>query len=161
MIFPQMTSFIENSRWCLDLLKACIRHWIIRACLLSLVFPALLNTNVQEWTCAGLLLLIRGSPAKNVWLVDGRPRDIAKFKMATIPPSFLFSSGKKINCGLIWVANADTDIFRIPRLFLILFHQFLWDSLPAMLAFWPVYRIQLWTLHDHERQQYFLWKPGY
>ena len=45
------------------------------------------------------------SPAKNVWLVDARPRDIAKFKMAAIPPSFVYSSGKKVNCGLIWVAN--------------------------------------------------------
>ena len=53
------------------------------------------------------------SPARNVWLVDARPRDIAKFKMAVIPPSFVYSSGKKINCGLIWVANAYTDIFRI------------------------------------------------
>ena len=25
-----------------------------------------------------------------------------------------------------------------------------------MLAFWPVYRIQLWTLHDHEGQQYYI-----
>ena len=41
------------------------------------------------------------SPAKNVWLVDARPRDIAKFKMAAIPASFVYSSGKKINCGLI------------------------------------------------------------
>ena len=24
--------------------------------------------------------------AKNVWLVDARPRDVAKFKMAAIPP---------------------------------------------------------------------------
>ena len=53
------------------------------------------------------------SPAKNVWLVDARPRDIAKFKMAAIPASFVYSSGKKINCGLIWAANAYTDIFRI------------------------------------------------
>ena len=29
------------------------------------------------------------SPAKNVWLVDARPRDFAKFKMAAIPPSFV------------------------------------------------------------------------
>ena len=37
-----------------------------------------------------------------------------------------------------------------PRLFIIPFHQFLRDSFPAMLAFWPVYRIQLWTcLSDH------------
>ena len=42
------------------------------------------------------------------------------------------------------------------RLFIILFHLFLWDSFPAMLAFWPVYRIQLWTLHDHEGQQYYI-----
>ena len=52
------------------------------------------------------------SPAKNVWLVEARPRDIATPKMAAIPPSFVYSSGKKINCGLIWVANAYTDIFR-------------------------------------------------
>ena len=42
-----------------------------------------------------------------------------------------------------------------PRLFIILFHLFLWDSFPAMLVFWLIYRIQLWTLHDHEGQQYF------
>ena len=41
------------------------------------------------------------SPAKNVRLVVGRPRDIAKFKMAAIPPYFVYSSGKKVNCGLI------------------------------------------------------------
>ena len=52
-----------------------------------------------------------GSPAKNAWLVDARPRDIAKFKMAAIPTSFVYSSGKKTNCGLIYVANAYTDIF--------------------------------------------------
>ena len=39
------------------------------------------------------------------------------------------------------------------RLFIILFHLFLWDSFPAMLAFWAVYRIQLWTcLSDHSSQ---------
>ena len=53
------------------------------------------------------------SPAKNVWLVDARPRDIPKFKMAEIPTSFVYSSGKKINCGLIWTENAYMDIFRI------------------------------------------------
>ena len=52
------------------------------------------------------------SPAKIVWLVDARPRDIAKFKMAAIPPSFVYC-GKKINCGLIWVANAYTEFFSI------------------------------------------------
>ena len=59
----------------------------------------------------------RGSPAKNVWLVDARPRDISKFKMAAIPPSFVYSSGKKINCRLIWVANAYTDFLRIAQTF--------------------------------------------
>ena len=49
--------------------------------------------------------------AKNVWLVDTRPRDIAKFKMAPTPLSFVYSSEKKINCGLIWVADAYTDFF--------------------------------------------------
>ena len=39
------------------------------------------------------------SPAKNVWLVDARPRDIAKFKMAAIPSSFVYSSGKN---GYFW-----------------------------------------------------------
>ena len=29
------------------------------------------------------------SPAKNVWLVDARPHDFAKFKMAAISPSFV------------------------------------------------------------------------
>ena len=53
------------------------------------------------------------SPAKNVWLVDARPRDIPKFKMAEIPASFVYSSGEKINCGLIWTENVYTDIFRI------------------------------------------------
>ena len=53
------------------------------------------------------------SPAKNVWLVVARPRDIAKFKMAAKPLSFVYFIGKKINCGVIWVANAYTDIFRI------------------------------------------------
>ena len=57
------------------------------------------------------------SPAKNVWLVDARPRDIVKFKMAAIPPSFVYSSGKKINCRLIWVANAYTDFLRIAQTF--------------------------------------------
>ena len=59
------------------------------------------------------------SPAKNayVWLVDARPRVIAKFKMAAIPLSFVYSSGKKINCGLIWVANAYTDFFSIAYTF--------------------------------------------
>ena len=85
------------------------------------------------------------SPAKNAWLVDARPRDIAKFKMAAIPPSFVFSSGNKINCGSIWVSSAYTDFFAQLRLFIILFHLFLWDSFPTMLAFWPFYQIQLWT----------------
>ena len=57
------------------------------------------------------------SPGKNVWLVDARPRDIAKFKMAAIPPSFVYSSGKKISCRLIWVANAYTDFLRIAQTF--------------------------------------------
>ena len=57
------------------------------------------------------------SPAKNVWLVDARPCDVATFKMAAIPPWFVYSSGKKINCGFIWVANAYTDIFRIAYTF--------------------------------------------
>ena len=56
------------------------------------------------------------SPAKNVWLVDAR-RDIAKFKMAAIHLSFAYSSVKKINCGLVWVANACADIFRIALTF--------------------------------------------
>ena len=43
------------------------------------------------------------SPAKNVWLVDAWPRDIAKLKMAAIPASFVYSSEEKINYGLIWV----------------------------------------------------------
>ena len=51
------------------------------------------------------------SPAKNVWFFDARPRDIAKFKMAAIPASFVYSSGKKINCGSIWVVNAYTSFF--------------------------------------------------
>ena len=61
------------------------------------------------------------SPAKIVWLVDARPRDIAKFKMAAIPPSFVYSSGKKIICGLTWVANAKTDFFRYSLDFLLSF----------------------------------------
>ena len=52
-----------------------------------------------------------------------------------------------------------------PRLFIILFHLFLWDSFRAMLVFWPVYRIQLWTcLSDHSsrsrRTTIFLIKAG-
>ena len=52
-----------------------------------------------------------------------------------------------------------------PRLFIILFHLFLWDSFPAMLVFWPVYRIRLWTcLSDHSsrsrRTTIFLIKAG-
>ena len=35
------------------------------------------------------------------------------------------------------------------RLLIILFHPFLWDSFPAMLAFWPVKRIQLQTCLSH------------
>ena len=31
----------------------------------------------------------------------------------------------------------------------ILFHLFLWDSFPAMLAISPVYRIQLWITKDN------------
>ena len=55
-----------------------------------------------------------------------------------------------------------------PRLLIILFHLFLWDSFPAMLAFWSVYAvygIQLWTcLSDHSsrsrRTTIFLKKAG-
>ena len=65
----------------------------------------------------GLFYGVECSPAKNVWLVDERPRDIAKSKMAAIPASFVYSRGKKINCGLIWVAKAYTDIFRIAETF--------------------------------------------
>ena len=51
------------------------------------------------------------------------------------------------------------------RLFIILFHLYLWDSFPAMLAFWPFYQIQLWTcLSDHSsrsrRTTIFLKKAG-
>ena len=37
------------------------------------------------------------SPAKNVWLVDARPRDIAKFKMAAIHPSFVYTIDLNVN----------------------------------------------------------------
>ena len=70
------------------------------------------------------------SPAKNVWLVDARPRDIVKFKMAAIPPSFVYSSGKKINCRLIWVANAYTDFLRIAQ-------TFYYPFLPIPMGFVP------------------------
>ena len=70
-----------------------------------------------------------------------------------------------INCGLIWVSSAYTNFFAQPRLFIILFHLFLWDSFPTMLAFWPFYQIQLWTcLSDHSsrsrRTTLFLKKAG-
>ena len=82
----------------------------------------------EEWEKIGVSLWRAGgmgsradkgwaSPAKNVWLVDARPLDIAKFKMAAIPSSFVYSSGKKINCRLIWVANAYTDFRRIAQTF--------------------------------------------
>ena len=94
------------------------------------------------------------SPAKNVWLVDAPPCDIAKFKMAEIPPSFVYSSGKKINCGLIRVANAYTHIFRIAWTFYYPFSPIPMGFVPCDARVWPVYRIQLWTRHDHEGQQY-------
>ena len=68
---------------------------------------------VTEYACPVFHNALPASPAKNVWLVDARPRDIAKLKMAAIPPAFVYSSGKKSYCGLIWVVNAYTDIFRI------------------------------------------------
>ena len=37
--------------------------------------------------------------------------------MAAIPPSFVYSSGKKSNCRLIWVANAYTHFLRIAQTF--------------------------------------------
>ena len=80
--------------------------WPANNCLQIMVCSSAMSSN-----CVWL------SPAKNVWLVDARPRDIAKFKMAAIPPSFVYTSGKKVNCGLIWVANAYTDIFRIALTF--------------------------------------------
>ena len=81
----------------------------------------------EEWGEKGT------SPPKNVWFVDAQPRDIAKFTMAAIPPpSFVHSSGKKINCAWIWDANAYTDfVLAWPRLFIILSHLFLWDSFPC------------------------------
>ena len=68
----------------------------------------------------------------------------------------------------LWVCGLQMHIrifLEQPRLFIILFHLFLWDPFPAMLAFWPVYRIQLWTcLSDHSprsrRTTIFLIKAG-
>ena len=71
------------------------------------------------------------SPAKNVWLVDVRPRDIAKFKMAAIPPSFVYSIGKKIYCRLIWVANAYTNFLRIAQTFYYPFSPILMGFVPC------------------------------
>ena len=46
--------------------------------------------------CSCVWPRLSASPAKNVWLVDAWPRDISKFKMAALPPSFVYSSGKKV-----------------------------------------------------------------
>ena len=129
------------------------------------------------------------SPVKNVWLVNARPRDIAKFKMAAISPSsetqgqlvgsikstrtncpwvsedaispsFVYSSGKKISCCLYeWQMH-----IRIFLDFLLSFftYSYVIRSLRcSRFGRFTGFNFLLFTITKDNNIFYETWKPGH
>ena len=85
--------------------------------------------------------------------------------MAAIPPSFVYSSGKKINCRLIWVANAYTDFLRRAQTFYYPFSPIPMGFVPCDARVLAGLPDSAWTcLSDHSsrsrRTTIFLIKAG-